>query len=92
MHIHIHEYREKKDTITHKKKVSQLTGLRSTLAIPEKLEKSKSFGLLGKSISLSLSLSLSLSRTGERFSEGKCFSFLDRVSFSQIRHFLRFAE
>ena len=76
MHIHIHEYREKKDTITHKKKVSQLTGLRSTLAIPEKLEKSKSFGLLGnQSLFLSLSLSLSLLKWGEIFRR-KMFFFL----------------
>ena len=74
MHIHIHEYRAKKDTITHKKKVSQLTGLRSTLAIPEKLEKSKSFGLLGNQ-SLSLSLSLSLLKWGEIFRR-KMFFFL----------------
>ena len=52
--------------------MSQLTGLRSTLAIPEKLEKSKSFGLLGNQ---SLSLSLSLLKWGEIFRR-KMFFFL----------------
>lgn len=76
---------ERQKILLHINKVSQLTGLRSTLAMPEKLEKSKSFGVLGN---LSLSLSLEMGRDFRRkmfFFLGPGFLFADPTFFEICR-------